>query len=111
MSPEERESIINEAVERALLAIPEVVGNLMAQNATYNKINSQFYKDHPEFKDKKDIVVSVVEMIDGQNPGLEYDKILEKALPEIRKRIEMTNGLNVTSVTNPGDRNFDNGEI
>lgn len=111
MTPEEKESIILEAVERSLLAIPEVVGNLMAQNATYNKINSKFYKDYPEFKDKKEIVVSVVEMIDGQNPGLDYEDVLKKALPEIRKRVAITKGVNVTSITDTPDRNFGNGEV
>ena len=44
MTPEEKEEIINLAAEKALLALPEVVGNLMAQQASFAKINSQFYK-------------------------------------------------------------------
>jgi len=111
MEESEKQEIIDLAVEKALLMIPEVVGNLMAQNATYHKLNSKFYKDYPEFKDKKDIVTSVVEMLDGQNPGLEYEKILEKAVPEIRKRISLTGTLNMTTVSVPGNRSFGNGEM
>lgn len=105
------QEIIDKAVEKALLMIPEVVGNLMTQHVTYNKINAKFYKDHPEFKDKKDIVASVVEMIDGKNPALEYDEILEKSIPKIRERINLTKNINVNTVTTTPQRDFGNGEI
>jgi len=91
--------------------IPEVVGNLMTQMATHNRVNSKFYKDHPEFKDKKDIVASVVEMIDGQNPALEYDEILNRSIPKIRERIEITKGMSVDKITTNPQRDFGNGEV
>ena len=107
MTPEEKEEIINLAVERALLAIPEVVGNLMTEHAAYSKINSQFYKEHPEFSNHKDIVVSVVEMIDGQNTAISYDEKLKKAVPIIKERIALKSQLDMTSATRP-NRDFSN---
>ena len=95
---EEREEIIGAAVERTLLSIPEVVGNLMANHAALHKINLQFYKAHPEFAGRKDVVQSVVEMVEGKNPVMDYEDILVKATPEIQKRLSMLKNVNVTDV-------------
>jgi len=98
MTEDERESIINEAVERAYLGIPELVGNLMAQQSALGEINRDFYKDHPEFKDHKNSVMSVVEKIEGENPLLDYKDILKKAVPEIKQRIKTVGKLDTSSV-------------
>jgi hypothetical protein len=99
ITPEEREEIINAAVEKALLLLPDTVGSLIANHVSLSKINSQFYKDHPEFKDKKDIVASIIEKIDGENPTMDYKDILGKAVPEIRRRIETVDSLNMKTVS------------
>ena len=49
LTQEEKDEIINAAVERTLLAIPDVVGNLMANHAMLHKLNSEFYKKYKEF--------------------------------------------------------------
>ena len=94
ITEEEKQEIIEAAVEKALLMIPEVVGNMMTNHVAMAKINSSFYAKHPEFKDKKDIVVSVIEMLEGQDPTVDYKDILKKAVPEIRKRIDISFGGN-----------------
>jgi len=91
ISEEEKEEIINKAVEKALLMIPEVIGNLMAQNAIMMKVNTKFYNDNPEFKNYKHIVASVVEMEESKNPNVNYEKLLYDCVPEIKRRIAMTN--------------------
>lgn len=103
---EREQYLIDKAVEKALLSLPEVVGNLMTQHSTHVKMNADFYKAHPEFSDHKDIVSSVVEMIDGQNPLLDYKEKLDKAIPEIRKRIKTFAQLDKSSVTNNPKRDF-----
>jgi soluble cytochrome b562 len=110
MTQEEKEEIINQAVERALLSLPEVVGNLMTQQAAFSKINSQFYKDHPEFTGHKDIVAAVVEQIDGAKPDLDYEGKLKEAVPIIKERIALKGQLNMTTASRP-ERNFGNGAI
>jgi hypothetical protein len=107
ITPEERESIILEAVERALLVLPETIGSLLTSHMALAKINSQFYKDHPEFKDKKDIVASIIEKIDGENPTLDYKDILGKAVPEIHRRIETVDSLNMKSVSSNPSRTYE----
>lgn len=99
MFTEREEAIINAAVERTLLAIPDVVGNLMANHAALHKINLKFYDKYPEFKDKKDVVQSIVEWIEGKNTLLGYEEILEKAVPEIRKRLLIMQDVNTTNVS------------
>jgi len=110
MTSEEKQEIIDKAVEKALLMLPEVFGNLMANHAAMAKLNSVFYKDHPEFKDKKDIVVSVIEMVEGRDPTAEYKDILKEAVPEIKKRISHISNLDLEKVSSSPNRNF-NGEI
>lgn len=106
ITSEERQEIIEAAVEKALLMIPEVVGNMMTNHVTMTKINTEFYAKHPEFKDKKDIVVSVIEMIEGQDPTVAYKDILKKAVPEIQKRIDLTQRLDTTDVSDSPNRNL-----
>lgn len=107
ITAEERESIITEAIERALLSIPEVIGNLIASHVSHTKANKKFYEDHPDLAKTKNIVASVVEVVDSENPGIDYEKLLEKALPKIRERILVTKDLNITTVKEP-ERNLDN---
>lgn len=101
MTPEERESIIAEAAERALLAIPEVIGNLMSNHALKIRLNREFYGKYPEFKDHKDIVGAVVEAVEGSNTTASYEDILEKAVPGIKNRIKVVGSLDMKSVKRP----------
>lgn len=110
LTEEEKEEIIAKATERALLSLPEVVGNLMQNHAAMVKQNRDFYAKYPEFKDHKQVVVEAVEMIDGQDTLIPYESKLEKAIPEIRKRIALMGTLDMKSVSSP-KRDFGNGEI
>jgi hypothetical protein len=100
------EEAVNKAVEKTLLMIPEVVGNLMANHAILHKINTKFYSDYPEFKDKKDVVASVVEMIEGRDPLATYEDILKKAVPKIRERILTMKSLDMENVNPKPNRDF-----
>lgn len=106
VTEEEKQEIINKAVEKALLMLPEVVGNLMTQHIALSKMNTKFYADHPEFSDKKNIVASVLEMIDGENPFMDYEDLLKKAVPEIRKRINVVKKLDISKVDSNVNRDF-----
>lgn len=122
ITQEEEDRIIEKAIERALLLIPEVIGNMMAQQSSLNDLNSKFYKDYPEFKDKKDVVASVIEMVEGKNPLKKYEDILKEAVPEIRERILTMKNMNMSSIPEKPERNLkdldipsitdsDNGEL
>ena len=107
----ERQSIIDEAVdkavERALLVLPEVVGNLIVDHVAMNKINAKFYKDHPEFKDHKDVVMSVIEATEGKNPLLNYEDLLGKAVPKIQERIKTMESLDMKTISPTPSRTYE----
>lgn len=106
VTPEEKEEIICAAVERCLLSMPEVIGNLMANHAALHKMNSEFYKAHPEFRDHKDVVASVVESLEGSNPLMKYDELLNKSIPEIQRRIQILKTIDVDHPAKQLPRDF-----
>lgn len=108
MTPEERESIINEVVERVTLMLPEIIGNLIMNHAAKLKVNKEFYKAHPELAEHKDVVASVVEQLEDSDPSKNFRDILEGAVPKIKKRIDKVKLLDTEKVKKP-DLNFDNG--
>ena len=97
ITEEERQSIIQEV----FLKMPEVIGNLMSNHAVMMKLNKELYSKFPEFVNSKDVVSSVIEMIEGKNPGLAYEKVVEQAIPVIKDRIKTIKPLDVTSVNKP----------
>ena len=115
LTEEERNSIIDEITKKVLLtvkedillSIPEVIGNLMVQHISLHKLNKKFYADHKEFKDKKDVVVKIIEEIEGKDPLKKYEDILKEAVPEIRNRIKTMGSLNMTTVSKNPDRRFE----
>ena len=108
LTQEEKDEIINAAVERTLLAIPDVVGNLMANHAMLHKLNSEFYKKYKEFAERKDIVQAVVEYTEGKNPLDKYEEILEKSVPEIKRRMLIAKSVSVDAVQKSLPRDFSN---
>jgi hypothetical protein len=116
ITDEERQSIISEVVEKTLLAIPEVIGNLIQNHLHLLKLNKKFYQEFPEFNEKRDIVAQVVEYVEGKNPGVDYEQILKQAVPVIRERMKTVSSLDLKNLTKP-NRNLqsfkltDNGEL
>lgn len=101
LTPEERQDIINAACEKALLMLPEVIGNLMTQHAALMDMNRDFYKANPDFAKFKPIVQSVIEQIEGSRPTSDYKDILKAAESVIRERITVQQGLDMTTVKRP----------
>ena len=97
----EKVEIIDRAVEKTLLMIPEVVGNLLNHHSSLNKINKDFYENHPELREHKEIVASVIESVEGKNPPMDYTKLVDKALPEIKQRISDIKDLDMIKVDVP----------
>lgn len=109
ISQEERDSIINEAVEKALLALPEVVSVLFMQKVSMKKLGEEFYKQNPQFTGHLDIVQSVLEELDANNPGKKHKEIFEKAVPIINQRIATAKSLNMDKTPKPTDLSFKGG--
>lgn len=106
MNEKEREEIINAAVERAMLALPETVGHLITNHMSMMKLNEEFYTEHPEFKERKDVVAAVMEMVEGENPLAEYKDLLAKAVPKIKERLVIVKDIDMTTVNRTPNRDF-----
>lgn len=106
ISEEEKQDIIDRAVEKAMLMLPEVMANLMASQGALNKLKNKFYSDYPEFSERRDIVTSVIETIEGKNPLLKYSEILKLAVPEIRKRIVTIKKLDMLTIPSSPNRDI-----
>lgn len=110
-----KQEVIDEAVEKLLLMLPEIMGSLITNHMSKLKLNKDFYLSHPEFRDKKDIVASVIEMVEGHDPTVDYKDILHNAVPEIKRRLGQVKDLNFEPVSKLNrsfnDVNFDNGEL
>jgi len=89
ITPEEKELIIQETLERILKVLPETIGNLMKAQAMYQKLTETFYKENSDLKGHTDIVREVVAKIEGENPTKEYDEILKLAIPKIRDMVKV----------------------
>ena len=97
----EIEMIVDKAVEKTLLMIPEVIGNLITHHISLNKMNKDFYEKHPDLREHKEMVASVIEYTEGNNPPMDYSQLIEKAYPEIRKRLALTKDLDMETVKPP----------
>ena len=110
-----KQEVVDEVVEKVLLMLPEIMGSLITNHISKLKLNRDFYLSHPEFRDKKDIVASVIEMVEGLDPTVDYEDILQNAVPEIKKRLGKVKDLDFKPVPKV-DRTFndmtvDNGEL
>lgn len=101
ITEEERQSIINEAVEKVLLTMPEVVGNLLANQSYMLRLKKEFLDKHPDFKVNEQAVKTVVEKMESDNPGTPYNEILERSVPKIRELISTAKKLNTLDVPRP----------
>ena len=112
LTPRE-EQIIYVAVERALMMIPEVVGQLLLRKETTKKLAIQFYKENPDFLEHKSIVASVIEEYEGENPGVQYSEILKAVTPTIKAKIGTLKSVDLSAPSRPTDLTFhgDHGEI
>ena len=47
------------------------------------------------------MVASVIEQIEGNNLPMDYSKLVDKALPEIQKRLRETKSLDMETISAP----------
>jgi len=97
MTDQELDLITNKVIERVLLRMPEVIGNLIKEQALINKLNKKFYGENPEFKNNLPLVVSILEKLESDNVGVEYEKLLEIATPMIKEGIKNIKSCGVTT--------------
>jgi len=110
ISEKEKREIIDKAVEETLLKIPEVIGSLMMNHASKLRANKKFYEKFPKFSENRDIVAAVIESVESSDASLDFDQIIEKAVPTIKRRIASVKDLDMKKVKKPG-LDFNHGEL
>lgn len=109
MTPEEREEIqgwikaegervekaIHAAIERVLLKLPDTAISMVNERMARTFTEEEFFKDHSDLKEHRDLVMAAAGKIEGENPGKRFKEILEAAIPEARKMIETKKGLSM----------------
>lgn len=82
----------NKTVEQTLCLVPHMVQKLVKKMSDINKFLGQFFTEHPNYEKHKDIVTATVSKIELENPHLMFDEVLQKAVPEIDKKIALVGG-------------------
>lgn len=101
ITQEEHNQIVMDVLEKILLKMPELIGNLMKHHAYMHELNQKFYKKYPEFKSHTKTVQSVLEKFESENTFMDYNMLIEKAAPEIKRRIQLTSKLNFDTIKYP----------
>jgi hypothetical protein len=78
----------------------------MMEASSSKELVKQFYKDNPEMVRNTDIVASVLQEVEGKNPGKQYTKIIEEARPIIAERIKRIGSMDMTRPSRPTDMTF-----
>ncbi len=102
-----KEEFILAAIERMYLGLPETMGVLMANHAVNMERSKKIYADYPEFRSHEASVKSVIEQTEFKNPLLDFDTLLKKAVPDIRKRINTLKSLNLDTISANPLRQFE----
>jgi len=110
ITEKEKREIIDRAVEETLLKIPEVVGSLMMNHASKMRARKKFYERFPEFGNHRDIVTTVIEGVENSDASLDFDQIIERAVPKIKRQIASVKDLEMTKMKKP-NLDFGQGEL
>ncbi len=106
ITPEEERRIIETAKEEIMLSLPHVWSSLFVEMKSQMEFGNKFYEKHPEFKEHKDVVSAVINMIDGKNPAMSTEDKFNTAVPKIREVLQKKKGINMDVGGKP-DTNFD----
>lgn len=101
ISEEQSQRIIDRAVEKTLLKIPEVIGNIITHHMSLIKLNKDFYDQNPELQKHKQTVATILEQVEGKNPFDDYSELLIKALPKIKEQVSLASGLDMQKLEVP----------
>ena len=74
-------------VEMTLRTLPNTIEYLLRQTASIKKLSEDFFAKHKDLAAHKELVGQVLEQTEAENPGLSYDKLLEKVSTRSRTRI------------------------
>ena len=95
------EENIAKAVEQALRSLPFVVQSLMATTAQMQEKRENFYKDNKDLVGKETMVAKVMERVESENAGDNFDEILSKTSRLTRELITSGGNLDTAPISKP----------
>jgi hypothetical protein len=98
---EREEYLINMAIEKALLILPDVLERLISQKTISMKSSVKFFQDNKEFVGHMDFVQKIVERTMLDNPGLSDEQIYQKAAPLIKQNLQTINNTDMKVISKP----------
>ena len=84
--------VFNKAVESAIQMTPALTAQLIKTAVGTRKITDKFLADNPGFAGHETIVQEIVRKVEIDNPGMDYQQILQAAVPRINAKISELKG-------------------
>ena len=89
MTPEDREAIIKDSVERTLLLLPAFIFDMVKRAKQMSDISADFYKKYPQYTDNKEMVAEAFEKLQREKPGVSIEEIIAN-LPRAVQDLDST---------------------
>ena len=67
------------AVSHALLGFPDTIRTLFKNTQALAELREKFFTQHPKLEKHKDKLVKAMARVEGNNPELKYEEIMEQA--------------------------------
>lgn len=83
----------NQVIERVLCSIPDMIQHLAKRAEMMNEIYRDLFKECPECKDDKELLASVIQRVEGENPGKSPAEVFKLIPAEYRKAKGLMKGL------------------
>lgn len=76
-------------IQETLKALPIINENLVKRSAFLQQKSIEFYEQNPELAKHKPLVAEVIQRIEAQNPGMDFEDILKHAKVDTKKTLDL----------------------
>ena len=97
------------AVEESLKALPGIIQTLIVSASKLQSVSTDFYKKNPDLEQHKPLVGQVIQELEGENPGISFEQLADKAGKTARERIGFSQGLTMEKPEKPSNEKLSEG--
>lgn len=87
LTEQDLEKFQQHIVEMTLRTLPKTIEYLLKQSASIKQLSEDFFTRNKDLQNHKDLVGQVLEQTEAENPGMAYDKLLEKVEQRTRSKL------------------------
>lgn len=96
-------TVRDQAVERTVQSIPQLVSNMIKQQLYLNELSREFYQANEDLAGIRPFVGVVANEIASKNPGLKPEEVLAQTAVAVRQKMALkTNTLATSAAPGPG---------